>query len=117
MDFLDDQKKSVRIVDYKSGKPKPITKGERFWRQLVFYDILARSAKAPWSVASCELEFLTPDSAGKLGKRSLEVSDGDRKEVTAELKNCHEKLLNLEFPLVLNPEGDADIDFWQNLGK
>lgn len=115
--FLDDGKTQVKIVDYKSGKPRPIREGERAWRQLVFYDLLARASKQIWTVQSCELEFLTPDSAGKLGSRVLEVSGEDRKTVTTELKTAHEKIQNLEFPLVENPENDPDLEFWQNFGK
>ena len=115
--YLDEEKKSARIVDYKSGKPKPIKVGERLWRQLVFYDLLAKAANAPWRVESCELEFLSPDAKGKLDTRSLQVSDVDRDQVRAELKNAHAKIMNLEFPLVKNPTGDTDIEFWQNFGK
>jgi DNA helicase II / ATP-dependent DNA helicase PcrA len=115
--FTDDQKKSVRIVDYKSGKPKYITKGEREWRQLVFYDLLARAAKAPWSVESCVLEFLTPDSKNKLDSKTLQVTDEDRTHVISELKDAHQKILNLEFPLVENPKNDSEIEFWQHFGK
>ena len=115
--YLDATKTSVRIVDYKSGKPKSIKQGERFWRQLVFYDLLAKAAGAPWKVDGCELEFLTPDEKGKLKTNSLQVTDTDRQEVLAELKNAHMQVMNLEFPLVENPTGDADIDFWQNFGK
>ena len=114
---FDDGRKSARIVDYKSGKPKPIKEGERYWRQLVFYDLLAKAAKAPWTVARCELEFLSPDAKGKLDTRALEVTDADRDQVRAELKESHAKVMNLEFPLVENPTHDSDIDFWQNFGK
>lgn len=115
--FLDEGKKSARVVDYKSGKPKPIKTGERTWRQLVFYDLLAKAANAPWIVDSCELEFLSPDEKGALGTRSLKVGDEDRQQVKTELKEAHAKVMNLEFPLVENPAGDTDIEFWQNFGK
>lgn len=116
--FVDTTKTLTKIVDYKSGKPRPIREGEREWRQMVFYDLLARSCKGlGWVPQECELEFLTPDSRGKFGTRAMQVSAGDREKVIRELKDCHEKLLNLEFPLVENPDNDPDIDFWQNFGK
>jgi DNA helicase-2/ATP-dependent DNA helicase PcrA len=115
--FLDEEKKSARVVDYKSGKPKPIKSGERYWRQLVFYDLLAKAANAPWVVDSCELEFLTPNEKGTLETRVLKVGDEDRQQVRAELKEAHMNVMNLEFPLVENPNGDTDIEFWQNFGK
>lgn len=116
--FIDEMKTKAKIVDYKSGKPKPIKKDERLWRQLVFYDLLARHSKGiSWTVDSCELEFLTPDYTGKLGKRSLEVTEKDRAQVIQELKDSHEKLQNFEFPMVENPENDPEIDYWQSFGS
>lgn len=115
--YLDERRKAARIVDYKSGKPKPIKVGERLWRQLVFYDLLAKAANAPWRVETCELEFLSPDAKGTLDTRSLQVTDTDREQVRAELKEAHAKIMNLEFPLIENPTGDTDIEFWQNFGK
>jgi DNA helicase-2/ATP-dependent DNA helicase PcrA len=115
--FVDEAKTKAKIVDYKSGKPKPIKHGERLWRQLVFYDLLARHSKGvSWIVDSCELEFLTPDHAGKLGKRNLEVTEDDRAQVIQELKDAHAKLQNFEFPMVENPENDPEMDYWQNFG-
>ncbi|MBT3349510.1 ATP-dependent helicase [bacterium] len=115
--FLDGEKSSAKIVDYKSGAPKSIRAGERNWRQLVFYDLLARATNQSWRVENCELEFLTPDSGGKLGTRALEILEKDREIVIEELKSANEKIRNLEFPLVENPDGNADIEFWQNFGK
>ncbi len=118
VEFLDEQQQSVKIIDYKSGKPRAIKKGEAYWRQLVFYDLLVRQAKGlNWKVEECAIEFLTSGSNGKIGERSLIISEDDRRQVIDELKACHEKLQNLEFPLVPNPEGDRDIDFWQNFGR
>ena len=116
--FLDSEQKQVKIVDYKSGKPRSIKPGERLWRQLVFYDILARQSKGVnWQVMGCELEFLTPDSKGKLGTKTLSVTEDDRQQLITELKDVHEKVMNLEFPVIPNPTGDKDIDFWNNFGK
>ncbi|NJP03949.1 hypothetical protein HC823_01635, partial [Candidatus Gracilibacteria bacterium] len=118
IEFLDPDKKQIVIIDYKSGRPKPIKSGENYWRQLVFYDLLVRYSKPiHWEVVKTELRFLTPDANGKLGTRDLKISDTDRAEVIAELKEADQKLKNLEFPLVENPTQDSDIDFWQNFGK
>ncbi len=118
IDFLNPEKTQARIVDYKSGKARSIKKGERLWRQLVFYDLLARNShRILWRVQSCELEFLTPDNTGKFSTRALEVSEKDRAQVISELHEVHEKLQNLEFPLVPNPKNDEEIEYWQNFGK
>jgi DNA helicase II / ATP-dependent DNA helicase PcrA len=119
VDFLDEGKTKVKIVDYKSGKPRAITKGESLWRQLVFYDLLAQNSKdLGWSVDVCELEFLTSsDHTGKIGQRQLEVSEEDRQQVISELQDAHKKVQNLEFPFVPNQGNDPEIEYWQNFGQ
>lgn len=118
IEYLDDKKSTVRIVDYKSGKPKSIKHGERLWRQLVFYDLLARHSKGiSWTVDSCGLDFLTRDSKGVLGVRNYTVTDEDRASVMDELKTAHESLQNFEFPMVDNVEGDEEIAYWQSFGS
>ena len=115
--FTDDSLSSAKIVDYKSGKPKPIKKGERNWRQLVFYDLLAKNSQGIlWAVNSCELEFLSPKDE-KFITHTYQVTEDDRQSVIAELKDADQKIKNFEFPLVENPRNDEDIEFWQNLGK
>jgi len=118
IEFLDESRTRARVVDFKSGKPRSITKGERLWRQLVFYDLVARHSKGlGWGIEECTLEFLTPDHIGKLGSRSVQIQEIDRTQVIQELQGAHEKLMNLEFPLVPNPTNDSEIDYWQNFGK
>ena len=118
VEFLDAEKKLVKITDYKSGKPRAIVAGERLWRQLVFYDLLAKNSRGiSWEVASCELDFLTPDAKNKLQTKSLEVSAVDRDQVIAELSAANAQLENLEFPVIPNPTRDPDIEFWNNFGQ
>jgi DNA helicase-2/ATP-dependent DNA helicase PcrA len=117
VDFLNTEKTKAKIVDYKSGKPRSIKKRESLWRQLVFYDLLVKQSEGiSWEVDRCELEFLTPDSQGVFRQRSWEVSDQDREMVIQELKECHEKVQNLEFRFVPNLEQDQEIDYWQSFG-
>lgn len=118
VDFLDESQKRAKVVDYKSGTPRAIKTGESLWRQLVFYDLLVRQSKGiVWQVEICELEFLTPESNGKYGQRQISVSEEERNQLISELKDCHDKVQNLEFPFVPNLEHDPEIDFWQNFGK
>ncbi len=117
IEFLDEKQTIAKIVDYKSGKPRPISKGSRIWRQLVFYDLLSLQAKVQWKVESCAIEFLTPNQAGKLEIKEYKVTSEDREKVIQEIKDSNEKILNLQFPLVQNPDNDAEIEFWQNFGK
>lgn len=116
--YQDAKRSQAQIVDYKSGRPKPVTPGQPYWRQLVFYDLLARQSNGlTWTPTEGVIEFLTADQNGKLGQRSLAVSNTDRDQVIAELKDAHTKVMNLEFPLTPNPQGDPDIDYWQNFGQ
>ncbi len=116
--FTGDNNRSAKIVDYKSGKPRKIKKGERNWRQLVFYNLLAKNSRGlPWRVEDdCEIEFLTPDSNGEFKTITYKVNDEDRKQVITELREADQKIKNFEFPLVSNPQNDEDIEFWQNFG-
>lgn len=116
--FLDDKKTQAKIIDYKSGRPKAIKPGESYWRQLVFYDLLAHhSTSTPWRAESGVIEFLTPDANGKLGTRELSVTSQDRQQVIDELKASQVAIESLSFPLVPNPLGSPDIDYWQNFGQ
>jgi len=116
--YLDKKQQHVRIVDYKSGRPRAINTGESYWRQLVFYALLAQQVKgSDWVLESCDIEFLTPDSNGKLGGRSLNVTAEDKAQVIKELTESHQAVMNLEFPLKPNLEKDKEIDYWQNFGQ
>ncbi len=117
IEFLDEKKTMVKIVDYKSGKPKGAPKGSRLLRQMVFYDILAKQARPQWQVAEHVLEFLTPEQNGEIKNTVVKVNDDARETVLEELKKANEQLLNLEFPIIPNPTNDADIEFWQGFGK
>lgn len=116
--YLDKDQKTAQIVDYKSGKPKPIKHGERLWRQLVFYDLLATcSPGIKWESVGTALDFLTADTKGKLQTKTYEVTEADRQQVMAELTTAHSKVMNLEFPTIDNPSHDSEIDYWNNFGK
>ncbi|MDH3324111.1 MAG: ATP-dependent helicase [Candidatus Peregrinibacteria bacterium] len=117
VEFLDDKKTTARIIDYKSGKPKHLTKNTPYWRQLVFYDLLARQAKTPWQISDCAIEFLTPASNGKIETKVLKITPEDREKVIEELKTANEAIQNLEFPVLPNPTHNADMEFWQTFGK
>ena len=117
IEFLDEKRTHAKIIDYKSGRPRQIQHGDRLWRQLVFYDILARTTRPHWTLDPAELEFLTPDRTGKFSTKKYAPTPADREEVLNELRESDQKLKNLEFPLVENPKNDPDIDFWQSLSN
>ena len=113
---LGPDKKAI-LVDYKTGRPKSIKKDDRYWRQLVFYDLMARHAKnLDFQIEKCVLEFLTPDAKGNLMRKEVAITEEDRAQVIQELKDCHEQLQNLNFPILDNLEQDSEMDYWQKLG-
>ncbi len=115
---LSEDKAAGLLVDYKSGKPKKIVPGERLWRQLVFYDLLVNNTpKLSWKATGLELEWLTPDLKGRFVRTPLQITDEDRAQVIEELKRAHEKLQQLEFPMIENPNQDPEIDYWQSFGR
>ncbi len=117
--WLNDEKTVAKILDYKSGKPKAIKHGENYWRQLVFYDLLSKHTKGiNWTVDHCELEFLTPDPKNdQIQTKSYTVTPEDREQVISELKSADTAIKNFEFPIIENPNNDADIDFWNHFGS
>jgi len=68
---IDKAKKTVRIVDFKSGKPSTrwgtTTKYLNYKQQLYFYVLLIETSRTyrDYSVASAELEFIEPLQNGK----------------------------------------------------
>ncbi len=118
IEFHDSSRKRGVVVDYKSGKPRSIKSGERLWRQLVFYDLLlCNTPQIPWQAEGFVLEFLSPDPRGQFVRKTIDISSQDREQVLKELREAHSKVLNLEFPLVPNPEEDDEIDYWQRFGR
>lgn len=116
--FLDEGQKTAKIVDYKSGKPKKIKVGESLWRQLVFYDLLARSStQFKPQIISTELEFLTPDPKGELKTEAYQVTPQDQEDLKKELQWAHQQLQDLQFPPVENPENNPEIEFWNTFGN
>ena len=118
IDFLDEEKKKARIIDYKSGAPKKIKIGESHWRQLVFYDLMARHSHGlGWESSEGVIEFLKPNKKGLIQSESHVVTDEERATVIQELKSADQAIKNLEFPIIKNPKDDKDIEYWNNFGR
>lgn len=109
---------SATIIDYKSGRPRALTPGTPYWRQMVFYDLMAHASPGiSWVAESLQVHYLTPDDAGKYALREIQPSDENRQILREEIRECHEKINRLEFPILPNPEGDAEIEYWQSFGR
>lgn len=112
IEVLDPALKSVKIIDYKTGKPK-----SRNWiegktkdsdgsykRQLVFYKMLADLDRSfPWKAQEGEFDFIEPmEKSGKYRKESFHITDEDVNELKAVIKNMMEKVRAFHFERTTN---------------
>jgi DNA helicase-2/ATP-dependent DNA helicase PcrA len=109
LDKIEFTGKQVNVVDYKTGKYKnakskfsrpndiePI--GGDYWRQAVFYKILIDNDRTlDWEVISTEFEFVEPINEGEYHKEKVVISPQDVDQVTDQIKDVYQKILNHDF--------------------
>jgi DNA helicase-2/ATP-dependent DNA helicase PcrA len=108
IEWLDQEARTVRVVDYKTGKAK--TMGEIMGdtkssagdlkRQLVFYKLLIEMDPRLQNLhfGEATLDFVEePSVHGKSGERSIAVSDEDVRELTSEIKTAMTGIRSLRF--------------------
>ena len=91
---IDSEGKVIRIVDYKTGKPKTLgavlgtTKGGggEYKRQLVFYALLASLYQDErYDCRTCTLSFVEPDGKGQVVEMTFLITDEEIAELKAEI--------------------------------
>lgn len=108
LDKLEFEGKNVNIVDYKTGDPEkaraklqpPSEKdpnGGDYWRQAVFYKMLADSNARGWQVVSTEFDFIEPDKKNNYRKVRLAIQQSDIDKVTEQIATVWQKIQNKEF--------------------
>lgn len=106
LEFIDGSDRSVRVVDYKTGKPKSekFVKGETkdsngdYYRQLVFYKLLLKLyAEGKFEMEEGVLEFVEPDDKGNLTKHHFEPTDEEVRDLEQVIKNVSDDIMNLDF--------------------
>lgn len=106
IEFVDEDKKQVKVVDYKTGKHRSrndiegLTKNSDggYKRQLVFYKILADLDRAfNLRVVGTELEFVEPDEKGRPKKESFVISDDEVKELKQLIRHVMADIRALKF--------------------
>lgn len=108
LDKLEFEGKNVNIVDYKTGDPEkaraklqpPSEKdpnGGDYWRQAVFYKMLADSNDRGWQVVSTEFDFIEPDKKNNYRKVRLAIQPSDIEKVTEQIATVWQKIQNKEF--------------------
>ena len=98
VELLDIETKRVRIIDYKTSKPKSdndikgLTKSSNgsIWRQLVFYKLLSeRDSKFKFNVDEVQIDFIKNEK-NKFTKRTFKITEND----VNELKNTIFEVVN-----------------------
>lgn len=102
---IDESKKEITVVDYKTGDPeenwKPETiKLHKYALQLYCYKLLVESSirYRGYTVTSGRLEFIEPDSDGELHSLSLTFEPGRLEEVRRLITSMWQAVQSLDFP-------------------
>lgn len=107
IDYINRDRKEVRVVDYKTGKPKSLNAiigktqnpKEEYKRQLVFYKLMSQLDRgfSPKVVRSTRLEFVEKGDNWKYKPVDYEVTDTDLKELRETIRDTVKKIKNIEF--------------------
>ncbi|HYE53743.1 MAG TPA: ATP-dependent DNA helicase [Chitinophagaceae bacterium] len=108
LDKLEFDGKSANVVDYKTGDPdkakaklqRPTEKnpnGGDYWRQAVFYKILAESNERGWQIVSTEFDFVEPDKKKNYHKAKVEIQPSDIDIVRGQIKAVWQKIRERDF--------------------
>lgn len=106
LEFIDGSDRHVRVVDYKTGKPKSlkVVKGETkdsdggYYRQIVFYKLLLELyADGKYEMNEGVLEFVEPDEKGKFTKHAFSPTDAEVEDLKKEILRVSDEILNLKF--------------------
>ena len=105
IEFLSD-KKSINVVDYKTGKAKTRNELEGktknatgdYQRQLTFYRLLLDNYPTfPQTMVSGEVDFIEPDSKGEFHKEKFIISPEQTEAVKEQIFDLADQVLNLKF--------------------
>lgn len=103
VEILDEKKKLVNIVDYKTGNPdkagKYLKKEGKYFRQLVFYKLLTElSPRFEYEMQSGEIDFIQASKrTGKLVKKKFEISHQNVKDLQATIQKAWQEIQDLKF--------------------
>lgn len=105
IEFLDASLQKVRVIDFKTGKPRSRndilgeTKNSdgNYYRQLVFYKLLLSYFKPVWNVHEEVLDFVQSDGKGTLHKEVFMVEDEEVTKLRDTVKTCAHEIVNLSF--------------------
>jgi len=106
LEFVDNSRRHVRVVDYKTGKPKSekVVRGETkdsdggYYRQIVFYKLLLQLYEdGKFVMDEGALEFVEADDKGKFTKHIFSPTDEEVENLKQEILRVSDEILNLKF--------------------
>ena len=106
LEFIGGSRMNVRVVDYKTGKPKSekIVRGETkdsdggYYRQIVFYKLLLELYEdGKFKMDEGALEFVEADEKGKFTKHIFTPTDEEVENLKSEIIRVSDEILNLKF--------------------
>lgn len=111
IDWLDKKQKTVKVIDYKTGKPKSRndilgktkhSEGD-YYRQLVFYKLLSQLDKNfNQKAVEAELNFIETNSSGKFKKESFKILESDIATLKKTIIKTMESIRALNFSKTKN---------------
>lgn len=118
LDKVEGEPQYMTVTDYKTGKyDKPENRqrlrppnagnelGGDYWRQIIFYKILADSDKKhPWNIVSGTIDFIEPNKAGEFLKCDFQITGEDVQLVGEQIKSAWQAIQNHEFTQGCNEE-------------
>jgi len=118
--------KEVRVVDYKTGKPKTRNEIEGntknstgdYKRQLVFYELLTKLDKSfQYEVTETELHFIEPDAKGDFHKERFSITSEDLTILKKEIRSSVDGIRSLNFPRTDDLNKCATCPFKSHCGR
>ncbi len=103
-DAKENAKEDVRVVDYKTGKPKTRNDIEgntassdgNYKRQLVFYKLLL-DKEGKRTMKDGVIQFIEPDDRGKMHREEFVITPGEVKVLEAQVMQVSREILDLSF--------------------
>ncbi len=110
LELIDGPSKTVRIIDYKTGRArsrneiegKTVSADEDYKRQLIFYQMLCELDKQfPYKVKETGLAFVDDDE--RFTTEIFEITKEETKDLKELIKTIYAQMLSLEFPHIEDP--------------
>lgn len=101
---IDAKTRTITVVDYKTGKSystwKSKSKLHKYKLQLYAYKLLIEGSTSykNYTVTTGRLEFVEPDSEGRINTLSIDFDELETRRVAQLLQICWDHVQNLDFP-------------------